>query len=603
MPVKVSQIVNQLDQLRTELTDLAHTIHFVINKGKGSEEETKATSMAYKVGQVWNDLYLLNIGIDEGTKGLENKDVDAGTKKIIRDRLARDKAKLEKILKRADRVLKQGGEVLRTLKNSQKPPQESKPTPKEEKKEPTTAKPIKSNPKVKALATDRSQLVQSLLDKLEDKVKAGQRALLRTVLEDFLDGMEKDEAGNIKNTLANKRRFAMFDQVFNRYANDKGLEIVQTLAEGVGRVLNFNTKYFGAFTKPAQLGPIHDNVKETVSTWLGLNQRGNVQPNGYLDTLIKDPSVKNGIKNLLLKSVVSQGGYFDTKKALQEHIEGTPEKTGALQRYYRNFTYDLYSVTDRTASRIFADKLKFNYAIYEGGLVKDSREFCKERNGKVFSREEIAKFDPKEARPPGYDPFTDLGGYACRHHLNWVPDAVAFSLRPDLKNNPPSQPAKEVPPIDPPKPKTAEDMLNDPETKKRLEDVGGFEAWKQFLAKTENYKPNTFYRVEAATGEAGVGKGMYLGRDKKALKKFYDLENEGKAVRTFIGAPKFADLMDYDKFKAFEKLAIKRFGKRGNYLKKLAEAQGFDGIRYYDPQATGEEFVLFNTDKLKEVKK
>ncbi len=28
---------------------------------------------------------------------------------------------------------------------------------------------------------------------------------------------------------------------------------------------------------------------------------------------------------------------------------------------------------------------------------------------------------------------------------------------------------------------------------------------------------------------------------------------------------------------------------------------GFDGIRYYDPQATGEEFVLFNTEKVRKV--
>jgi len=29
---------------------------------------------------------------------------------------------------------------------------------------------------------------------------------------------------------------------------------------------------------------------------------------------------------------------------------------------------------------------------------------------------------------------------------------------------------------------------------------------------------------------------------------------------------------------------------------------GFDGILYFDPYATGEEFVLFNTEKVKKIK-
>jgi hypothetical protein len=287
--------------------------------------------------------------------------------------------------------------------------------------------------KIKGLISDRSKLIGQLLDRLEGKVMENQRHLLDTVLADFLDGMETDDDGNIKNSLFNKRRIAMFDRIFTRFASDHGLELVKTLADGVGQVVDFNQKYFSAFSKPAILAPIHDNVKQTIGAWLGLSDRGAVQPNGYLDTLIKDPQVKNQIKNIALRGVISQAGYFETKKALQVHIVGNQEQTGALQKYYRNFAYDLYSVADRTNSKIYADKLKFNYAIYEGGLIETSREFCIKRNGKVFTRDEIADFDPPTAKPPGYDPFTDLGGFGCRHHLNWVPDTVAFALRPDLR--------------------------------------------------------------------------------------------------------------------------------------------------------------------------
>ncbi len=50
----------------------------------------------------------------------------------------------------------------------------------------------------------------------------------------------------------------------------------------------------------------------------------------------------------------------------------------------------------------------------------------------------------------------------------------------------------------------------------------------------------------------------------------------------------------------FENEAIEKFGKHEhcNHLKALTLLKGFDGIRYYDPLATGEEFVLYNTEKV-----
>jgi len=114
--------------------------------------------------------------------------------------------------------------------------------------------------------------------------------------------------------------------------------------------------------------------------------------------------------------------------------DDTQGNLGRLSKYYRNFTYDLYSQVDRTAGKVIADKIGMNkYAIYEGGLIKTSRKFCRERNGKVFTYDEIADFNPPEAKQPDYNPFVDLGGYGCRHHLNWIPYAIAISLRPDLK--------------------------------------------------------------------------------------------------------------------------------------------------------------------------
>jgi|688.fasta_scaffold00162_42 hypothetical protein len=163
----------------------------------------------------------------------------------------------------------------------------------------------------------------------------------------------------------------------------------------------------------------------------------------------------------------------------------------------------------------------------------------------------------------------------------------------------------------------AEDMLKHPLTIKRLQDLDDNDGYwvNQYHAKTKNYKPNTYYHLNTNSGlNAGVGKGLYLGRDKDALISFYDLEGENKTVDTYVGNPNWFDLMDYADYDRYEQEAIRKYGKnyvsknsisdidiRGEMLRKLAIEKGFDGIRYYDPQATGEEFVLFDVKKVKKI--
>lgn len=153
---------------------------------------------------------------------------------------------------------------------------------------------------------------------------------------------------------------------------------------------------------------------------------------------------------------------------------------------------------------------------------------------------------------------------------------------------------------------TAEDMLYNSETRKILLDAFGEEDFKSiyiFLAETKNYKKDTYYHVNCNLGEAGVGQGLYLGRDKQALINFYDIEEQGFSVDTYVGKPKWLNLMDYDKYRKFEKDAIKKYGNlnHNNQIKLLTLEKGYSGIRYFDILCTGEEFVLFDISKLRKI--
>lgn len=288
------------------------------------------------------------------------------------------------------------------------------------------------NTELKKLMTGRGDLVAGLLSVLERKVNEAQVELLEKVLEQFIDKLELTEGGRVKNTLYNKRLLQNVDRVFAQFGKSMGVELATMIAQGVQSVVNFNGQYYKMFANKAQLLAILPSVTETVSGWLGI-EKGKVAKNGYLDTLIKDTTVKNQIKNFAIRSVVGQQGWKETKSQLKETITGNKEKTGALEKYYRNFVYDLYSQVDRATGQVYADKLGLEFFIYEGGIIETTRKFCKEKNGKVFHRSEIEKWDLTVARPPGYNPFTDCGGYGCRHHLNPIPTTLALRLRPDAK--------------------------------------------------------------------------------------------------------------------------------------------------------------------------
>jgi hypothetical protein len=282
-------------------------------------------------------------------------------------------------------------------------------------------------------AGDRTVLIDLLLDQLQKKMLDVQGKLLTRFITEWVDDLDVDEeTGIIKNTLRNKRLLSNVDNIFAEYVKTDGVVIAKTMVDGVQQLLSFNGKYFKNFATHAELAKLQPQVKGLVESWLGLKGNGALEGNGYLAKTISDPRILGDLKNFALRAVVGQQGYKDTLKGVKTFIDGNKDTAGLLERYHRNFVYDTYSQVDRATAGMFADRLKLDYAIYEGGLIKTSRKFCKEHNGKVYTREEIAMFMPTEAIPDTYNPFQDLGGYGCRHHLNWISYAVAVALRPDL---------------------------------------------------------------------------------------------------------------------------------------------------------------------------
>jgi len=106
----------------------------------------------------------------------------------------------------------------------------------------------------------------------------------------------------------------------------------------------------------------------------------------------------------------------------------------------------------------------------------------------------------------------------------------------------------------------------------------------------ESILKNGFDENKVSNSHCGAGRGLYLGRDKKALTNFYiaDINKPQDFTLKIIGDFNFLDLVGNQKFLQENK----------DSLEEKVLSLGYDGIRYYDPDATGEEFVLFNYSKI-----
>jgi len=106
----------------------------------------------------------------------------------------------------------------------------------------------------------------------------------------------------------------------------------------------------------------------------------------------------------------------------------------------------------------------------------------------------------------------------------------------------------------------------------------------------ESILENGFDETKVSHSHCGAGRGLYLGRDKKALTNFYvsNVNKQQDFTIKITGSFNFLDLVENREF----------LQKNKDCLKEKVLSMGYDGIRYYDPDATGEEFVLFNYSKI-----
>ncbi len=261
-------------------------------------------------------------------------------------------------------------------------------------------------------------------------VKALQAAGYMAVYE-WVTGNLDTENGKLKSTAANLGMVAGLYRVFGDWQNKYQGTILGRVMDWAEKIVGANADYFEDFDPDESIAEKARRL--TLQRW---GWDGNkLIPGGYFESLFSNKDTAGRVARAVNQAILQKMTLKDFQKNFKALFVGA-NGSGMLERYWRTNSFDLYQRIDRTANLLYADELGLNWAIYSGTLEEDSRPFCIARVNRVYSRPEIESWkDLNFAGKPkfSYDPFTDCGGYNCRHHLSFISDGVAKILKAKQK--------------------------------------------------------------------------------------------------------------------------------------------------------------------------
>jgi hypothetical protein len=229
----------------------------------------------------------------------------------------------------------------------------------------------------------------------------------------------------------------VLDYLFYKFTRGPYAEVVAQFAADVKGIGQANGAYFkgiaeGVLSKDYEL--IKADIDSSLLARFGLDASLNPTQDGFFDLFIRDTSIQQQAKKTAYQLQKSGKGANEFAETLRGIIEGDPGQTGAYERHFNRYVYDTYQQADAEIQEQYAKKLDLQAALYSGGTVRDSRPFCKERNGKVWLRSEIAAWNDEIWAGKIKDGPVEVnrGGYNCRHHYSWITNKMALRRREDL---------------------------------------------------------------------------------------------------------------------------------------------------------------------------
>jgi hypothetical protein len=266
--------------------------------------------------------------------------------------------------------------------------------------------------------------VDSIITKAEaafgKTVTQTQKALFEQ-MQLLLNKLELHPDGTIMQNQANRKLLSKVDIYFNKAFNETGYyNELNSFSGEVLKITSENVAYFSfveeSFSANAQY--IKSLQKQTIS------QIETLLANDGLTAAMKNPLV-----DILNQNINTSASFSDLLAQVREFTLGNDQLQGQLQRYSRQIVNDTLFNYNRALQEAISEQAGLKWYLYSGGVRKDSRDFCRERHGKYFHKDEVeawASLDwtGKRRGTTASTIFVYAGGYFCNHQLIAVSEAV-----------------------------------------------------------------------------------------------------------------------------------------------------------------------------------
>lgn len=252
-----------------------------------------------------------------------------------------------------------------------------------------------------------------------------QQELYKLLVEKYVSSLATDSSGKILFNAANIARANDISKVWSEFQRKQYQPFVMDFAKDLLSIVDIESGYFLAMGKEFDIAMNFSKTAELISKQIGIDPvTVKIIDDSYLYRLLDGSQVKDNVTNFVLQNVSAKSSFSDLREGLGTLIKGDETVNGEMQRYLRTYAYDTFAQTQRAVDLNIADTYGFNSFVYSGDIIKDTREFCAERAGGVFSREELEEWETMDwqGKNPDVPVSISLGGYNCRHTLMWIPD-------------------------------------------------------------------------------------------------------------------------------------------------------------------------------------
>ncbi len=276
--------------------------------------------------------------------------------------------------------------------------------------------------------------IDKAISQTERDVLDMQKALYSILRDELLPRLET-RGGVILNTKGNLALVSFLDSIFDAWRRDHATEIV---SDYVVRLLATASMVGAYYREEADKDTVERIASDTsiLAAALGVTTTGDVLRGSVVWEILQADEVRKNIKNNVVRSILASQGTREFLGMMRDYITGTKESEGVLTRFWQANALDNFNRAAEVQNEQFREALDLRWFIYVGDIIKDSRDFCIKKAGKIFATIEADQDWPKDPDLIGktsgvpYTPRIDRGRWNCRHRIRYISEELAVQIDP-----------------------------------------------------------------------------------------------------------------------------------------------------------------------------